>query len=157
MRTAPQVLLTILVAALVSFGVVRYMPVTKGAAPLVQSKETALERVLRTNTLRCGYYNFPPMMVMYDDNGKPARKGFSNDMMEAIAQKTGLKIEWAEEVTFGNWGESLQAGRIDAVCTPVWPMRRWAARRSSPSRCSIPLCRRWCASTIRVLATIWTA
>ena len=113
-----NVLLVIVIAALVSFGVTHYMPVTKQAT---HSKETALERVLRTNTLRCGYYNFPPMMVMYDDNGKPARKGFSNDMMEAIAQKTGLKIEWAEEVTFGNWGESLQAGRIDAVCTPVWP------------------------------------
>lgn len=118
MKTTSNIFLTILVAALVSFGVVRYMPATKEAA---QVKESALERVLRTNTLRCGYYNFPPMMVMYDDNGKPSHKGFSNDMMEAIAQKTGLKIEWAEEITFSSWPESLQAGRIDAVCTPVWP------------------------------------
>lgn len=82
-------------------------------------QETVLERVLRTNTLRCGYYVFPPFTKRDPKTG--ALSGISPDMMDYIAKKTGLKIEWAEEVTFGNWVPALQTRRFDAVCTPMWP------------------------------------
>jgi polar amino acid transport system substrate-binding protein len=42
-------------------------------------------------------------------------------MMEKIAEKAGLTIEWAKEVNFGSWTQELEAGRFDVACTPMWP------------------------------------
>lgn len=82
-------------------------------------KETAFERVIRTNTIRCGYYVFPP--VTYRDPNTGALSGFTIDMMEEIGKRASLKIEWAEETNFVNWTESLKAKRFDVACTPNWP------------------------------------
>lgn len=81
--------------------------------------ETALERVLRTGVLRCGYYVFPP--VTYRDPNTRALSGLSVDMMEAIGKAANLKIDWAEEIDFGTWMAGLKARRFDAICTPMWP------------------------------------
>lgn len=86
--------------------------------PVVTSK-SGLERVLADNTLRCGYYVFPP--ITYRDDATGELSGFAVDMMSLFAEKTGIKVEWAEEITFGNWTEGLQAGRFDAICTTMWP------------------------------------
>jgi len=82
-------------------------------------KETAFDRVMRTQTLRCGYYTFPPMVQRDVKTG--VLSGFSVDMMNALGARAGLKIEWTEEVTFGNWVPALQSRRFDAVCAPMWP------------------------------------
>ena len=89
-----------------------------GSAPAA-AKETAFERVMRTGILRCGYYVFPPVTKRDEATGEMT--GLAVDMMQLIAEKSSLKVEWAEEVTFGNWGATLQAGRVDAICTPMWP------------------------------------
>ena len=82
-------------------------------------KESVFDRVMKTNTLRCGYYVFPPVTKRDPNTGELS--GFSVDMMNSIGKQSGLKIEWTEEVTFGNWAPALQADRFDAVCTPMWP------------------------------------
>ncbi|NCC23496.1 MAG: amino acid ABC transporter substrate-binding protein [Alphaproteobacteria bacterium] len=82
-------------------------------------KESAFERVMRTGTIRCGYYVFPP--VTYRDPNTGELSGLSVDMMNEIGERAGLEIEWAEEVTFGNWIPALQSKRFDVVCTPMWP------------------------------------
>lgn len=87
--------------------------------PALAKDETALDRVLRTGTLRCGYYVFPP--VTYRDPNTKALSGFGVDMMHAIGKAASLKIEWSEEVNFANWVAGIQAGRFDAACTPMWP------------------------------------
>jgi ABC-type amino acid transport substrate-binding protein len=110
---------TILIAILASLATWWVLPQQPGQG--VKAKETTFERVMRTNVLRCGYYNFPPVMIMYDEQGKKNPTGFSVDLLQTIGQKTGLKIEWTEEVTFGNWPQALDAGRVDAMCTPIWP------------------------------------
>lgn len=89
-----------------------------GNNPAVKS-ETTFERVMRTGTLRCAYYVFPP--VTRRDPNTGALSGFSVDMMERIAQSATLKIEWAEEIDFGNWQPGLKSKRFDAICTPMWP------------------------------------
>ena len=81
--------------------------------------ETGFERVMRTNTIRCGYYVYPP--ISYRDPNANKLSGFSIDMMEKIADKAGLKVEWTDEVTFGNWTQELEAGRYDVACTTMWP------------------------------------
>lgn len=86
---------------------------------LAQASESAYDRVMRTGVIRCGYYVFPPVTKM-DVNTKQLT-GFSVDFMNRLAERAGLKVEWAEEVTFGNWVPAMQARRFDMVCTPMWP------------------------------------
>jgi ABC-type amino acid transport substrate-binding protein len=118
MKSGKSIFSFLLVSALVSF-VVASMTASHHDKPV--SNQSVLDHVLQTNKLRCGYYNFPPVFKMYNDKGEKKPEGLSVDMMELIAKKTGLNIEWTEEITFGSWPAALQAGRIDAVCTPVWP------------------------------------
>jgi len=82
-------------------------------------KESSFDRVMRTGVIRCGYYVFPPMT--YRDPNTNEMSGFSVDMMNRLAERASLKIEWTEEVTFGNFVPAMQAKRFDTICTPMWP------------------------------------
>ncbi|MGD9650282.1 MAG: substrate-binding periplasmic protein [Dongiaceae bacterium] len=106
-----------LIAVIVSLLVYNFLP--RSASDVAAKKETAFERVMRTGVLRCGYYVFPP--VTKRDPNTNELSGFAVDLMERISKITSLKIEWAEEIGFGNWTVGLQNGRFDAICTPLWP------------------------------------
>jgi ABC-type amino acid transport substrate-binding protein len=82
-------------------------------------KVSAFDRITRTGVIRCGYYVFPPMV--YKDANTGELSGLTVDTMNYIANRSSLKIEWAEEVSFGNWVPALQAKRFDVVCAPMWP------------------------------------
>lgn len=83
------------------------------------AKESVFDRITRTNVIRCAYYVFPP--VTYRDLKTNELSGFSIDMMNEIAKRASLKVEWTEETNFMNWIEGLQAKRFDVACTPQWP------------------------------------
>lgn len=109
-------------ALVVALSAVTAFAVGKYAAPStqqMQTKETAFERVLRTNTLRCGYVTHAPLIIKDPQTGEMS--GLIADMMDYFTRKTGVKVEWSEEVTFGNWVMAIQSGRIDGVCTTIWP------------------------------------
>lgn len=82
-------------------------------------EESTFDRILRTGEIRCGYYVFPPATYRDPNTGKMS--GLSVDMMEEIGRRSGLKIKWADEITWGNWVMELQANRYDVSCTPQWP------------------------------------
>ncbi|MCF8495050.1 MAG: transporter substrate-binding domain-containing protein [Alphaproteobacteria bacterium] len=77
--------------------------------------ESAYERVLKTNTLRCGYIVYPPETVKDVNTG--ALSGIMVEKMEALGKVLNLKVEWTEEVAFANMYEGLQSGRYDALCS----------------------------------------
>lgn len=83
------------------------------------TKEPAYQRVMRTNTLRCGYGFWEPGFSQDLQTGKLS--GIFYDYLEAIGKHTGLKIEWAEEVGWGDFPTALNNGRIDAMCFGAWP------------------------------------
>lgn len=83
------------------------------------TKEAAYERVMQNKTLRCGYGIWSPGLVKDAKTGKLG--GVFYDYLEAIGQHTGIKIEWAEEVGWGDFPAALNAGRIDAMCFGAWP------------------------------------
>ncbi|HEY1095918.1 MAG TPA: transporter substrate-binding domain-containing protein [Alphaproteobacteria bacterium] len=89
----------------------------KGAG--AEHVETAFERIQRTRTIRCGYYIYPP--VTYKDGNTGKLSGLSVDMMDRIAKRADLKVEWVQEVNFGDWQEGLRTKRYDLACTPMWP------------------------------------
>lgn len=82
-------------------------------------KETAFERVIRTNTLRCGYGVWAPGLIKDPQTGKLS--GIFYDYLEAIGKHTGLKIEWGEELGWGDYPAALNNGKIDAMCFGAWP------------------------------------
>lgn len=82
--------------------------------------ETAYERVLKTNTLRCGYILWP--MSIEKDPNSAAFTGMNYDFVNKLGERLGLKIEWATELASGTQIESLKTGKIDAVCASEGPL-----------------------------------
>jgi len=78
-------------------------------------QETAYDRVMRTKTLRCGYADWPPHVLVKDPTtGKMS--GIFVDVTQALAKRLGLKVEWTENTGWGSLIESLRSRRIDAFC-----------------------------------------
>ncbi|MDD5586058.1 MAG: transporter substrate-binding domain-containing protein [Alphaproteobacteria bacterium] len=82
-------------------------------------KESAFDRVMRTQTLRCGYGVWAPAIIKDANSGKLS--GITYDYVEALGEALHLKVVWAEEVGWGDFPAALKSGRIDAFCIGVWP------------------------------------
>ncbi|MFY9287847.1 MAG: transporter substrate-binding domain-containing protein [Alphaproteobacteria bacterium] len=99
-------------------GLVRLPADTK--APAIEAAgETAYQRIVRSGVVRCGYALWPPFLRKDPNTGQLS--GFNHEIFNEIGKELGLKIEWVEEVGFGNYIEGLNAGRYDALCQTVWP------------------------------------
>lgn len=114
MKKLTSFLTTALIAAVVSLGVVHFSQ-NNNAAP---AKETAYDRIMRTNVLRCGYIVYPPNLAKDPNTG--AFSGISYDIIMRLAQDLGLTVEWAEETGPGSMVEGLNANRYDLICASVW-------------------------------------
>jgi len=77
-------------------------------------KESTYDSVMRTNTLRCGYVVWPPEFSKDPNTGKMS--GMAYDIVMELARRLSLKIEWTEEVNFGNMIEGLNQDRYNMVC-----------------------------------------
>jgi polar amino acid transport system substrate-binding protein len=86
--------------------------------PSTQVAETALQRILRTKTIRCGYVVNAPYLIKNPNTGEFS--GVAFDFMQAIAEELNVRLEWVEEVGWGTFQEGLNGNRYDAMCVPVW-------------------------------------
>jgi ABC-type amino acid transport substrate-binding protein len=82
------------------------------------AKETTYDRVMRTQTIRCGYVVWTPFLVKDPNSGKLS--GLFYDYTEALGEALHLKIEWTEEEGWGDFPAALNGGRIDAMCGGSW-------------------------------------
>ena len=89
------------------------------AADKMVGKESAYARVMRTGTLRCGYFSWPPYMSKDPNTG--AFQGFIYDYVQTLAARMGVKIDWTAEVVYGNIYQEIKDGKIDAFCSGIWP------------------------------------
>lgn len=80
-------------------------------------KESTYDRVMRTGTIRCGYYIWPPFLAKDPNTGKIS--GIASDMMDEIGKQLSLKVEWVAEVDVPTMFEGYSTGRYDMVCAPV--------------------------------------
>lgn len=96
------------------------------------AKESAYDRVMRTDTIRCGYLVYAPYIEKDPNTGKMS--GIFYDIMEEIGKNASLKIDWAEEVGYENIFSGLDAGRYDVFCGGLWPN----AARAKAGAFSIP-------------------
>lgn len=82
-------------------------------------KESRFAKVMRTGQIDCAYAIWPPFFRKDANSGQLS--GFNFDIIEAVGKELGLKINWVEEVGFGNYIEGLKTGRYDVMCQTVWP------------------------------------
>ncbi|MDB5477532.1 MAG: amino acid transporter substrate-binding protein family [Alphaproteobacteria bacterium] len=97
------------------------------------ARETTYERILRTNTIRCGYFPYEPALIV-DANTKK-KSGIFYDLTEEMARRLGFKIDWTEEVGYGEMIQGFETGRYDLFCNVVFP----TPERSRAASFSIPL------------------
>lgn len=116
-----NILITTLVAVLATVLTVKVMAPSDGGQGISVEKkqESTYERVMRTGEINCGYATWPPFLYKEPNSGELV--GASVDMMEEIGNFLGLKINWVEEVGFGNYLEGLKTGRYDMMCITEWP------------------------------------
>ncbi len=82
------------------------------------TEESVYQRVQQSGTIRCGYIVFAP--YLFKDANTGQMSGISYDFVTALAEELGLKVDWVEEVSWGNFHEGLNSARYDLMCTPVW-------------------------------------
>ncbi len=75
--------------------------------------QTAYDRVIASNTLRCGVMLWPPYFER--DINTSQIKGFGVEFYDAMAQMLDIKIEYVE-IVIGQQIEDLKSKKVDAVC-----------------------------------------
>ncbi|MGE0109857.1 MAG: substrate-binding periplasmic protein [Bdellovibrionales bacterium] len=95
-------------------------------------QETSFERIVRTETIRCGYAVAYPELIK--DPVTKKLSGYDYDVANAIGDALGLKVEWVEEVGWGAVEQGLKTKRYDMACNSFWahPPRAKAAVFSTP-------------------------
>ncbi|HEU0117897.1 MAG TPA: transporter substrate-binding domain-containing protein [Alphaproteobacteria bacterium] len=119
------VVLSVLASSLTSFYI--------GAKPAASLRESTYDRVMRTKTIRCGYAAWPPLLIKDPNSGKLS--GVFYDYMQAVGKALNLKIEWSEEMGWGDFPAALSVGRVDAFCAGAWPN----ASRASQIDFTVPI------------------
>ena len=123
---------TIITAATVALGVALWVSHTQPQSGLTTPTNTAFERVMQTGVIRCGYAAWDPMLKVDPTTKKVS--GIAHDVFEAAAKYLGLKVEWTEELTWGEFPLALQNHRVDAFCmgSPTSAERARATLQTDP-------------------------
>jgi len=117
MKKMSQILVTIVIATVVAFGVAEYIDTSRIDQKVV-STETTYAHVMRTHILRCAYIVYPPEMIKDPNTGKLT--GTIPDMMTEVGKQLGWNIEWTAEVGFADMFEGFKTGKYDALCSGLW-------------------------------------
>ena len=79
-----------------------------GSFAYAAEDETAFERVMRTQILRCGYGSWDPGVIRDPQTGQMT--GLYVELIEEMARIAKIKVQWASEVDWGQISTGLQAG-----------------------------------------------
>lgn len=110
-------LVLIILAVAIALGIQNFILVKKDVA--TAQNETAYERIMRTRTIRCGYFVWPPFTAKDPNTG--TLSGFNIDVMDALGKVLDLKVDWSQELNFSSYLQDLADGRYDAECASGWP------------------------------------
>ncbi|MDD5586298.1 MAG: transporter substrate-binding domain-containing protein [Alphaproteobacteria bacterium] len=126
-----QLVLAVLLCVAASLGAVHFWG-KPGGMNAGTSGESAYERIMRTGTIRCGYFLYPKFLQRDLNTG--ALSGIAYDLLEEIGKQLSLKIEWTEEASFSGIFSGLDTKRYDAVCFPMTltPGRARATQFTTP-------------------------
>ncbi len=111
--------LAVILSVVITFTLLSFFSSSKNNSAS-SPREPAYARVMETSTIRCGYAISEPWLYL-DPNTKKIQ-GLGADVIEKLAEKLSLKIEWTEEVGWGQIGEALKSKRVDVGCSSFWIM-----------------------------------
>lgn len=114
MKNVWIVVLAALISLGVSYGVASSVKTPSGNKP---SSETVYDRVIRTGVIRCGYTPYSVGLIKDPNTGKLS--GIYYDIVQELAKNLSLKIDYTEEVGWGEQIASLDADRFDMMCSPT--------------------------------------
>ena len=99
------------------------VPPISGAPTRDDEAQPSYRRLIEKSTLRCGYAPWPGLVDIDPATGRLS--GVFCDYMQELGRTMDVKVEWVEEVPFGEIPAALEAGRIDAHSSGAWtnPMR----------------------------------
>jgi polar amino acid transport system substrate-binding protein len=83
------------------------------------TQDRAYKRVIETKTLRVAYISYPPSFIKDANTG--AYSGIMHEVLQEMAKRMDLKVDYAEETAWGTMIEAVNGGRVDLVCTGLWP------------------------------------
>lgn len=115
-----------LIALVVSLVVASFNKQESGA------QSGSLSNLQTTRTLRCAYAPISPYIIIDAESGDV--QGLYRDVMDEIGRRLDIKIEWTEEVGYGQIAAGFATGRYDAFCAALWatPARASAMSFSDP-------------------------
>jgi len=115
MREKRTVLLILLLMFVVSVSLHSSCRQTGPASPT----EDAYARMLRDGRIRVGYISYPPSFIKDPNTG--AFSGIFDEVLQQVGNNLGVRIDYTEEVAWGTMIEAIRSGRVDLVCTGLWP------------------------------------
>lgn len=133
MKPATTLISAALIAIIVSYATVHLTSPKTVSSESAAKPDTLLDKINKTNIIRCGYVAYPPYLGKDPNTGKMS--GIFYDLTEKMGQLLNVKIEWAYETTFATYVEDMKAGRYDVFCSGLWP----EANRSRYVAFSIPV------------------
>lgn len=80
--------------------------------------EPNLNRVNKTNTLRCGYVPYPPSLTKDMKTGEWS--GFDYEIVKTIADRLQLDVEYAVETGWATVVPDLKSKKFDMLCSGYW-------------------------------------
>lgn len=88
------------------------------SAPAIAQDGKTYDRVIKSGTIRCGYAIWKP--ILYKDANTGALGGLVYDLVEDMAHRLDLKVEWTEDAGWNGLVEGLNSGRFDLACTGMY-------------------------------------
>src|SRR5262245_17354412 len=89
-------------------------PTTSGTA-----RTSSYDPVLQAKTLRVAYISYPPSFIKDANTG--AYSGIMHEVLQELAKRLDFRVSYVEETAWGTMIEAVNSGRVDLVCTGLWP------------------------------------
>lgn len=83
------------------------------------AQNAAYDRVIKTKKLRVAYISYPPSFIKDANTG--AYSGIMHEVLQEMAKRLDLQVDYTEETAWGTMIEAVNNGRVDLVCTGLWP------------------------------------
>ncbi|MCB9989488.1 MAG: transporter substrate-binding domain-containing protein [Rhodospirillales bacterium] len=80
------------------------------------AEDKAFERIQKKQEINCGVYVLGSIFG-YGPDGKPT--GFTADLFDEIALRTGMKVKYTEISSFATMFEDMKVGHYDMICSPL--------------------------------------
>lgn len=76
------------------------------------------ETIIESGEIRCGYVTYSPGLILDPNTGEIS--GIAAEVIERIADKVGLSVNWIEQVGWDTMIEGIKSNRYDAVCSAIY-------------------------------------